>query len=306
MLRTSLLSGVAVFVVALVACGKSETAPDDGASSSSGFASSTSSTGGSSNGGSTTSTSSGSTGTVPPPSADVVVSDESVDVDGAQRGYKLVVPKTYDANKKYPLIVAMHGDGQNAADFVTFSKLDVVAGTEAVMAFTDQSLNLKDLFDANPDQKMVPAIIAAVKGKRSIDDAKIWGFGYSKGAYQIGEILCSGKSIFTAIAVHAGGAPQDKDGDGNPDCANPVTVPMFVTGGEKDKEQGSEYYAQFFAERRGCDAYGPRAKASPDICGKFNGCDNGPPLLFCEVPGQPHFPMYDDAAAHSLAWFKTL
>ncbi|MBX3229333.1 MAG: hypothetical protein KIT84_18065 [Labilithrix sp.] len=308
MLRNSLLSGVAVFVLALIAC-KGSTEPD-ATSTSSSSGGEPASSGGSSNGsngnGSTSTTSSGSSGN-PPPSNDVVISDESVDVDGTPRAYKLVAPKDYDEARAYPLIVAMHGDGQDAGGFIGFSGLTNVAGTEAVMAFTDQSLDLTTYYDNNKDQKMVPAIIAAVKGKRNIDAGKIWGFGYSKGAFQIGELLCSGKDIFTAVAVHQGGAPQDKDGDGNGDCWNPVKVPMFVLGGGNDKDIGSEYYAQFFAGIHGCDnPFGARTKASPDICEKFNGCDAGKPLLFCEAPGVPHYPIYEKSAELSVAWFKTL
>lgn len=307
MLRTSFISGVTFFVVALVACGKTDTAPQDTASSSSGFtSSSTSSTGGSSNGGSTSSTtSSGSSGN-PPPSVDVVVSDEKVTVDGTQRGYKLVVPKAYDPNKKYPLIIALHGDGQDAAGFVTFSKLDVVAGKEAIIAFSDKSEDLTTAYDSNVDQKMIPAIIDAVKGSRSIDQEKVWGFGYSKGAFQIGELLCRKKGIFKAVAVHAGGAPQERNAEGGIDCPNGDTVPMFVTQGSNDGAIGGEFYAQSFAGLAGCDAFGGRTKTTPDICEKFNGCTNDLPMVYCEVPGQGHFPMYDNAAAHSLAWFKTL
>jgi len=307
MLRALLLSGVAVFLASFVACSK-DPAPAD-TSTSSGFASSSSGTsnGGTSNGGTTSSTTStGGTSGNPVPSADVVVSNETVDVDGVSRIYKLVVPKTYDAAKKYPLIIAMHGDDQNAEGFVTFSKLDVAAGKEAVMAFTDQSLDLETAFDDNPDQKMVPAIIEAVKGKRSIDAAKIWGFGYSKGAFQVGELLCRKKGIFNAVAVHAGGAPQERNAEGGVECPNADTVPMFVTQGANDGNIGSEFYAQSFAEIAGCDAFGARAKASPDICQKFNGCPNNLSMFYCVVPGQGHYPIYDNAAAHSLAWFKTL
>ena len=36
---------------------------------------------------------------------------ETVDVDGTARQYVLAVPKTYSADRTYPLIVALHGEG---------------------------------------------------------------------------------------------------------------------------------------------------------------------------------------------------
>ena len=32
-----------------------------------------------------------------------------------------------------------------------------------------------------------------------------------------------------------------------------------------------------------------------------DGCAPGKPVVFCIVPGQPHYPLYKDAAAHSWA-----
>ena len=36
--------------------------------------------------------------------------------EGAQLGYRLLTPKNYDAAKKYPLVLVLHGAGERGTD----------------------------------------------------------------------------------------------------------------------------------------------------------------------------------------------
>ncbi len=229
---------------------------------------------------------------------------ETIDVDGNSREYVLSVPKNYDAARSYPLIVALHGDGLNAAGFVSFSKLEASTGDEAILAYPEGSVDLFTPYDQNPDQKLIALTIDAVKAKYSIDASKIWGFGYSKGAYQLNEIACKKPGIVTAMAIHAGGAPQTRDGNGAVDCPAAVGLPVFVTHGQNDGPDGGQFGADYWASRAGCQT--TRSPTQPAICEAYDGCDPGKPVVFCVVPDQPHYPLYGEAGAHSWAWFKSL
>ena len=242
-------------------------------------------------------------GDAAPPSSKVNTTSETVDVDGVSREYVLSVPKTYDAGRSYPLIVALHGDGGDASGFVAFSKLDASTGDDAIIAYPNQSVDLFTPYDQNTDQKLIERVIDAVKQKYSIDASKIWGFGYSKGGYQLNEIACKKPGILTAMAIHAGGAPQP-DGNGNISCPAAVGLPVFVTHGGNDDPGGGEYCAQYWSSFAGCQ--GSRSPSTPTICEAYDGCDPGKPVVFCVVPNHPHYPLYPEAAAHSWGWFKTL
>lgn len=239
-----------------------------------------------------------------PPSKGMNTTNEMVDVDGAIRAYVLSVPTNYDPGRSYPLILALHGDGQDAKGFVSFSKLEAQTGDEAILAYPDQSVDLMTPYEDNPDQKLIERVIDVLAAKYSIDATKIWGFGYSKGAYQLNEIACKKPGLLTAMAVHAGGAPQSRDGDDNVDCPDAIGLPAFITHGADDQPGGGEYEADYWASRAGCQA--SRSPTEPDICEAYDGCNPGEPVVFCVVPNQPHYPMYGDAAAHSWAWFKSL
>jgi polyhydroxybutyrate depolymerase len=235
----------------------------------------------------------------------VNATDETVDVMGTARRYVLTVPKTYDDARKYPLIIAMHGDGQDAPGFRAFVPFDDLAGDDAIVAYTDQAGDLFTPYDQNADQQLIAATIGAVKAKYSIDASKVWGFGYSKGGFMANQIACRKAGVFTAVAIHAGGAPQDNSGpDTPPNCPNAVGMPVLATEGAFDTGIGGEYGAQYWAGFNGCG--GQRSATTPAECQKFNGCPAGKQVVYCLAPGVGHFPIWNKAAEVSWAFFKAL
>lgn len=239
-----------------------------------------------------------------PPGAKVDTTNETVDVDGVTRKYVLSVPKTYDAKRAYPLVVALHGDGQNATNFRPFSRLEEQTGDQAILAYPDQSVDLDTDYASNKDQRLVELVIDALKKRFTIDAKKVWGFGYSKGGFQIAQIICRKPGLFTAVATHAAGAPQDVDGKGIPVCPGALALPAFVTEGSLDKGIGGDWASQNYAKFAGCGTN--RKATTPTICQAYEGCPATAPVVYCEVPGQPHYPMYDQAAAHSWAFLTSL
>ena len=236
----------------------------------------------------------------------VKATEETVTLgSGATRGYVLSVPKTYDANRKYPLVLALHGDGQTASGFRLFLGLDDISGDDAIVAYPDQSLDLFTPYDQNEDQLMLEAIINAVKGKLSIDPAKVWGLGYSKGAFMVNEIACRKPGLLKAIAAHATGAPQEPRGaDGYPICPGVVGLPVMTSEGDRDTEIGADYAAQYWASVNACTTN--RQPSTPSVCEKYVGCEAGKPVVFCLAPGVSHYPIWADAAQVSWDFFKTL
>lgn len=229
---------------------------------------------------------------------------ETIDVDGTSRSFVLSVPKTYDPSRSYPLILALHGDGQNGMSFLSFAKIEQASGEAAIIAYPDHSEDLFTPYDQNPDQRLVEVIVVALKTRLSIDASKIWGFGYSKGAYQLNELACKKPGLLKAMAIHAGGAPQTRDANGDVYCPDAIGLPVFVTHGANDQPAGGEFGAAYWAKKAGCQP--TRSPTSPSICEAYDGCAVGEPVVFCVVPNQLHYPLYADAAAHSWAWFESL
>lgn len=235
----------------------------------------------------------------------VKATNETVTVLGDARTYVLTVPKSYDASRKYPLIVALHGDGQNGTNFRSFLTLDDVAGDDAIVAYPNGAEDLFTPYDQNPDQLLVAATIDDVKGKLSIDTSKIWAFGYSKGGFIANEIACRKPGVFTAMAIHAGGAPQEPQGaDGYPQCPGVMGLPVLETEGEFDTGIGGDYGANYWAKVNGCGT--SRSATTPAPCQKADGCPGDKPVVYCLAPGVHHYPIWDKAVDTSWAFFKSL
>lgn len=301
MLRELLFSGGAIGLAILAACSSSD--PPAGSTSSS-SSSSSGSSGQQSSTSSSTSTSSSGTTPAPTISDKVNISTVQVDVAGNARQYVLALPKNYDASKAYPLIVALHGDGQDANGFASESKLTLATTDQAIVAFTDQVIDLFTDYNDNPDQMLVEATINDVKKSKNIDSKKIWGFGYSKGAFELNMLGCRKPGLFTAMAPHAGGAPNDENGNIN--CPNATPLPIFITMGSADDPGGGEFEASFWSGLAGCNGADDTTPTTPAYCVKYNGCNAADPLVYCSIANQPHYPLYDNAATDSWNWFKSL
>jgi polyhydroxybutyrate depolymerase len=235
----------------------------------------------------------------------VDATDETVTVLGTSRTYVLAVPKTYDATRKYPLIIALHGDGQDGPGFRAFLTWDDVAGDDAIVAYPTGAVDLFTSYDMNPDQQLVEATINDVKTKRSIDPTKIWGFGYSKGGFILNEVQCRKPGLLTAMANHAAGAPQEPQGmDGYPQCPGVTGLPVLATEGDLNTDIGANYSANYWAMINGCGAN--RSPSTPAACYKTDGCPADKPVFYCLAPGVQHYPIWNQAVNVSWTFYKGL
>lgn len=267
---------------------------------------------------STTASSSGTTspddpgpGTTTPvtPTADpntvsdkVDVSEVKLTVNGEGRRYLLAVPKNYDENKAYPLIIGLHGDGGSADEFIGNSRLTLATTDQAIVAFPDQVLDLFTDYQSNTDQRLISSTITQLKKNHNIDAGKIWGFGYSKGAFMLNEMGCRKPGLFTAIAPASGGAPQEQDDNGEVQCPAAIAIPVYAAMGANDDPEGGKFEADYWAGLAGC--HGGTQAGVPETCQAYNGCDK--PVVYCQVANHGHFPLYDNAASDAWAWFNTL
>jgi polyhydroxybutyrate depolymerase len=233
-----------------------------------------------------------------------VATNETVEVMGATRRYVLVVPRGYDAARRYPLLIALHGDGDDGPGFRASLDLDALAGDDAVVAYPTGAVDLFTPYDQNPDQQLIEATIRAVEARYSIDPARVWGFGYSKGGFMANEIGCRRPGVWKAMAIHAGGAPQEPQSNGFPVCPGVIGLPVLATEGELDQGIGGAYGAQYWAHVNGCSAQ--RSATTPAPCEAYDGCPSGKPVVYCLAPGVSHYPLWSRATAISWAWLRGL
>lgn len=283
-----------VLLAALSACGSSSSDPPPKDSSTSGGSIAGASSGFGSSGGASGKSSSGSngatSGTVPSDLTDT--SEESFDVDGTTHTYLLTKPKNVDANKKYPLVLNLHGHAKTPADEHTLLPFDSASGDQAIIAYpaatdgSDWDLNLPA---DNPDIKLLKALIDELEGKANIDKSRVLGFGFNSGAYFLSQVSCRVEGMFKMVSIVSGGAAEGSDDEKRPNgcvkCPAPG-IPTFISHGQDDKgdfDFGSGDFARLCAaEQNGCQSGSLHNDGDP--CQSYNGCPDGKKVEWCPVP----------------------
>lgn len=254
-------------------------------------------------------------GTTTPP-AKVKATNETVMVGARSRTYVLVVPLAYDAARKYPLVVSLHGQPGNGTQFRAASPFEATSEDDAIVAYPDGIGGEWDLVTPaanNVDVPFMEAMIAAIAAKVSIDPQKVFGTGYSNGAFFLSAIGCKKTGIFKGFALHAGGAPFDLpenapqfDADGFLVCPGGGPTPTIVFHGDGDgvvEPSSGDFAAKYWAHANGCQA--SRSASSPAPCVQHDGCPGGRPVTYCPIPGLGHT-VWSEGNKVSWAFFKTL
>jgi polyhydroxybutyrate depolymerase len=244
------------------------------------------------------------------------VTNESVTVNGAKRTYVLAVPETYDAGKKYPLVLAFHGDGGTGASFRAYYKFDAQSGEDAVVAYLDGIDTTWDIerLTNNADVAFAEQTIQAVAGKVSIDTTRVFATGWSSGGFFVNRFACMRSTLLRGISSHEGGAPYEspanqphpKFPNGYPKCNGEDKVAAFIvhnTGDGTVEFASGDFDASYWAYVNGCNDN--RAATSPSPCVAHQSCPADKPVVFCPIPANTHG-IWPDGAKQSWAFFKAL
>lgn len=244
----------------------------------------------------------------------VKTSTETFDYGGAVRKYLLSVPVDYDATKKYPVYMFMHGSPGTAEGMLATYPVDKITKGEAIVVYPNalgSDWNLYAPTASNTDMGYLQALVDEVAKKVSIDKGRVLGSGWSGGAFMSSQTACRVK-LFKAIAIHAGGAPYElpenspqKDAQGFFVCpGGPVAT--LVTHGRADTTvtpDSGEFAATHWAHVNGCGT--TTAPTAPSPCVAYAGCPAGLGVTLCMIDGLGH-PLWVEAQKTAWAFFKAL
>lgn len=242
-------------------------------------------------------------------------------VGTATRGYVLVVPRTIDPARRYPLVVAMHGDGGNGGWMRAALGLENVTGANAIVVYPSGWNATWDLYnpsDTNADEGYLVQLVASLAGKLPIDTARVFATGFSSGAFMANQMACRKPTLFRAIASHGGGAPAEPQdptattwGDGFVRCAGQTSgVAALAVHGEDDgvvSPESGAYTARYWAQVDGCSVSTSPAPGMLGAAGcvQHDQCPQTLPVVLCEKPGLGHA-LATDAASLTWAFFSSL
>ena len=152
--------------------------------------------------------------------------DEEIFSGGQSRQYRLHVPSSYQPGKPVPLVLGFHGAGSTGGEFEAYSGLSALANQAGFIAVYPQGLGELTNWDTMPNSQDVPFVrdlIDSLEARCSIDPARIYATGHSRGGGMVNRLGCELSDRIAAIG------PVSGDYDYSEDCSpsRPVAVVAF-------------------------------------------------------------------------------
>jgi poly(3-hydroxybutyrate) depolymerase len=230
------------------------------------------------------------------------VLSETIMVEGIERSFLLVVPDSYDADARYPLIFAWHGRTGTSGTARQYFGIEAQSGDDAILVYP-QGLSVSndpadtgwELTEGGRDVAFFDAMLARIQASHCI--GTVYSMGHSFGGYMSNALACfrggQGDGDVRAIAAIAGGGPFGACG-GEP-------VSAAIIHGTADQvvlySQG-EGSRDFWLGQAGCAA--TTSAVDPSPCVEYDGCTSPLIVRFCSHDGGHGWPTFAAPAAWAL------
>ena len=130
------------------------------------------------------------------------VSKEKISFKGKERTYFLFVPPGAAPERKLPVLVTLHGSGQNAENYVSAWK--DLAGKETIVVVGPASSDSIHWASPEDGPLFLHDIIEQVAAEHPIDGRRVYLFGHSAGAVFALQMAALESEYFAAAAAYAG------------------------------------------------------------------------------------------------------
>jgi polyhydroxybutyrate depolymerase len=223
---------------------------------------------------------------------------QSITVGSEKRTYELYVPDSYDGKKVFPVVFVFHGDGGTGANLRNGFKIEAESQGGAIFVYPDglgKTWRFDNAAGLAADVGFIDAVVASLAQTHCTDKKRIFGVGYSRGAYFTNMLACLSKSGFRAVVTHAGGGPFGVDGSGtkydnsgNLVCPAAPVAALQVQGtndGAVPPSEGTKA-REYWQRVNGCTATTKAYDPSP--CVQHDGCAPERPEVWCLIPGLGH------------------
>lgn len=234
---------------------------------------------------------------MPPDPCDTSGSPCTMDVDGTERAFYVVLPDNYDASHPYPVVFQFHPLGGSAEQGMNMYR--VRPNFPDAIYVTPQGLssggNAGFPNTSGSDEAMTRAIMADIEAKYCVDTSRYFSTGFSYGGSMSYTAACNMSDVFRAVAAMAG-APISGARCSSQAPERPVA--FWGSHGEDDTALPIDMALPIrdaFVEKNGCSSMTEPVDPSP--CVAYQGCSEGYPVIWCQVPGMGHaIPDYSPTA----------
>ena len=211
------------------------------------------------------------------------------------RPASVAIPKDYDSNTTYPLLMVLHGagaDGQTQAGY--FQLFPLVDEKQFVMVYPNGELSDADRRlwngagcctsdDSVDDVGYLSDLIEEAKQTYNVDPKRVYLMGHSNGGFMSFRMACERTDLITAIVSLAGSTFDDPA-----DC-QPATLPVSVLAVHSTND-GTIFYdggttvfggdypgavetVERFAAQAGCDVGSTTMLESIDLTNDYDGAE---------------------------------
>ncbi len=244
---------------------------------------------------------------------------EALDVAGAARSYVLGVPSTYDASRAYPLVLGFHGDGGDGAGIRAALSFEAVSGQDAIVAYPSGHGHTWDLYGpaaTNGDVDFITKLVGALEQRFNVTPDRVFGIGFSNGAFMLNQLACRRPSLFRAIVPLSGGAPYEPQDSGASHWENgyvkcagqtlgsgPAVLVVHGTQDAVVSYESGDFSAKYWSYVNGCGEASSAWSIQP--CVSYAECPTGKSVLFCPIAAMGHA-IWSEATKAAWTFFSGL
>lgn len=238
-----------------------------------------------------------------------------ISVGDETRTYRLYIPPTLRA-APIPVVIALHGAVQSAAEFETDLGLNRIAQRERFAVVYPEGVN-RVWDDARPPimrlgyivrpGEDVPFIVSLVRrliADKIADPKRIYIVGLSMGGFMAARLACEHADLFAGVAIMAATVPEEY----RKSCIPRRPLPALLMHGTFDPIipwfgvpmggagiLSAHDTAQLFADLAGCMTYGDSERPSLDRSARievrrWSLCRDSLSVLLYTIPGGGHLP----------------
>ncbi|MEM1031974.1 MAG: hypothetical protein AAF928_16410 [Myxococcota bacterium] len=222
------------------------------------------------------------------------------DLDGRSRRYVLRLPQDHGRlARAWPVVLALHGNGGDVGYWdVTSGPRNIreVVRDDAVLVIAEAIDNRWRDYGADPatwpariedELAYFDEVIRHLETDLCIDRHAIFSMGFSGGGSFSGVLGCRRPNI---RAIAAGGSVVYFDPAA---CVHAPAAWIAISDG--DESAGRFAFRDHFRDAAGCST--TSMPSAPSACTRYDGCDEGTPVDYCDHPGGHQWPDFGAQAA---------
>lgn len=206
--------------------------------------------------------------------------DTAVAYAGGSVRYLLDLPRVYDPDTPYPLVLAFHASQRSAEDLRAELDLGQVAGDEAIVVHPEGT-NGPSTWDMSRDLPYFDALLNQLLSRHCVNPARVFVVGHGAGALFGSALACARARELRAVALYGTLPPIEP-------CQSPISV--LIGQGTRDvplRVDGAADARDYWVEHNGCDVNAPVPVS--EGCVEYRRCQSGS-VRYCQHDGDLSLP----------------